>query len=80
MQNIVGKGSYGVIYKSSIDKKDIVIKMPNENNYEDDLDENIIQNELFCAKVATGLQSTYSENRILGGYTYLMEGVRLLLS
>ena len=48
-KNIVGKGSYGVIYKSSVDKKDIVIKMPNENNYEDDLDENIIQNELFCA-------------------------------
>ena len=48
-KNIVGKGSYGVIYKSSIDKKDIVIKIPKENNYEDDLDENIIQNELFCA-------------------------------
>ena len=48
-KNIVGKGSYGVIYKSSIDKKDIVIKIPKENDYEDDLDENIIQNELFCA-------------------------------
>ena len=48
-KNIVGKGSYGVIYKSFIDKKDIVIKIPKETNYEDDLDENIIQNELFCA-------------------------------
>ena len=48
-KNIVGKGSYGVIYKSTIDKKDIVIKIPKETNYEDDLDENIIQNELFCA-------------------------------
>ena len=47
-KNIVGKGSYGIIYKSSIDKKDIVIKIPIENEYEDDLDENIIQNELFC--------------------------------
>ena len=45
----VGSGSYGTIYKSSVDNKDIVFKIPHENNYEDDLDENIIQNELFCA-------------------------------
>ncbi len=48
-KNKVGEGSYGTIYKSTIQDKDIVIKVPIKNNYEDDLDENIIQNELFCA-------------------------------
>ncbi len=46
--NIIGEGSYGVVYNGSINNKNIAIKILQDNNPMEFLTETLIQNELYC--------------------------------